>query len=203
MQLSDIITSVRTRTGYGDTDPILSDAVLTLLINDSLRRISLKENWPWLEVTGTANTVAATSALTLPANRKVRWLRYQDRNITYVNQRDTADYYGRTVAVPFFYTEESGVIHLLPAPIGVIPIEYGITKEADTVLVNPSDQPLLPDWARELLISDTSLLVARRKRDREMEKVYYAEGAITMAEILDECIKTTEGFTPRHTRTEG
>ena len=204
MQLSDIRTSIRLRTGYGDTDPILSDTVLTSLINDSLRRVSLKENWPWLDATGTANTVANTPSLTsLPANRKVRWLRYQGVEIPYTNPRNVVDFYGQTTSIPYFYTEESGIIVLLPTPSVVIPVEYGIVKDKDTVLVNGTDQPLMPDWATELLISDTCLLVARRKRDREMEKVYYAEFGITMSEILDECIKTTEGWTPRHTRQIG
>lgn len=196
MQLVDIRTSVKLRTGVGSTDPLFTDAVLNALINDSLRRVSVQQDWPWLEQTGTAATVAGTSTLTLPAFRKVRWLRWEDREVPFMNQRERSTYYNETGA-PEWYTEEAGSVILLPTPNAVYSIGYGIIRDKDTVLVADGDSPLIPDWAVELVISDTGLLVSRRKRDRDMEKVYYAEYMNFYSTVLDDIIQTTEGFLPR------
>lgn len=199
MQLIEIRNSVKRRAGLGDTDPLFTDTVMTALVNDSLRRVSVRQDWPWLEATGTTPTVAGTETLAgLPAFRKVRWLRWEDRELPFTTQRDRADWYGESGA-PERYTEEAGSVIMLPKPDAVYTVGYGIIKDKDTVLVADSDTPLIPDWAIELVISDTGLLVARRKRDREMERVYYAELMDFYNTVLDDIIQTTEGFVPRRT----
>lgn len=202
MQLSDIRDTVRRRAGIGDTDPLFTDTVMTALVNDSLRRVSVRQDWPWLDTAGSANTVAGTETLTLPSFRKVRWLRWEDREVTYATNRDRADWYDESGA-PERYTEEAGSVILLPKPDAVYAIAYGIVRAGETVLAADADVPLIPDWAIEMVISDTGLLVARRKRDREMERVYYAEFLDTYNTLLDDIIQTTEGFIPRRTGQRG
>ena len=63
MQLSEIRSQVRERTGVGVDDPILTNTVITSLINSAIRRMTVKFDWPWLEQIETKDTTADTSAL--------------------------------------------------------------------------------------------------------------------------------------------
>jgi len=202
MQLTDIRTEIRLRAGLAANDQYFTDAALLTLINAGLRRISLLQDWPWLEDNDTINTVAGSSVLALTGARKVRWVQNDDREIRYINYRDLTMAYGRE-GRPQFYTEDSGVYHLLPTPDSFYPIQVGYIVDTDGPLVAGTDEPLLPTWATDLLISDVCVLVSRRGRDRELERVFYSEFSNVYATLVDEIAQTTEGFTPRRTKDGG
>lgn len=201
MQLSEIREQVRVRMGIPNADQAITDTVLNLLINASLRRCSAKFDWPWLESTATFTSVADDPVIPEPADgiRKMRWVRESTRSIVYTNYRNYPDFVGYT-GRPTRYTEDGGQFVLLPTPDGAYDYEYGYVADNDSVLALDTDEPLMPDNAIDMLVSDVCILVSRRIRDREMEKVYYSEHLNTVRNLIDDIVETYEGITPRRTR---
>jgi hypothetical protein len=197
MQLSAIRTEVRTRSGLNSSDANFTDAILTTLINASLRQISIAEDWPWLQVTTTANTVAGTETISLAANcRKVVQMQYEHRDLRYVQFRDRHMYYALT-GYPSVFSESAGSYYIWPTPDAVYTIQYSYYRTTETALSADGDTPLLPDWAIDLLISKVCSLVARRNRDKDLENVFYAEYRQVLADIKDDIMRVTQGKTPK------
>ena len=202
MQLSEIRDNVRLRAGFSPSDQMFSDSVIDTFINASLRRVSTQYMWPWLEARATFTTTKGESDIPAPIGegiRKMRWVNHEDHNIPFRNYRDVTDYFGYE-GRPVFHTEEGGVFSLLPTPDAAYDIEYGYIIDTEPELTTDTDVPLIPDYAIDLLISDVCVLLARRDRDRDLEKVFYAEYRNTLNRLKDELIETTEGMLPRRTR---
>ena len=196
MQLSDIRTEIRTRMGLSASDTNFTDAVLTSIINVALREVSTFEDWPWLEVSTTVNTAASTETVSLAAAvRKVTSMRYQYRELLFRPYRDRNLFYGVT-GVPAAFSEKAGTWYIWPTPDAVYSLNYDyIRTEAD--LSGDTDEPLIPDWAVSLVIVYACVLCARRSRDRELEKVFYAQFADLMRTIKDDIRRVTLGHTAR------
>lgn len=202
MQLQDIRDEVRLRAGLGTNEGLFPDTVLTSLINSSIRRQTVMQDWPWLEVKGTVATVASTQTITIANRRKVNFLSIEGENLRRVAFRNLPDYYNRT-GRPQYWTSYADVIYLLPTPDAVYTVDYGVIDDAETALSSDTDEPTWPDWAIDVIISDVCVLVARRKTDREMEARFFGEFRFAVENILDDIRLAEEGEVPRRTRESG
>lgn len=197
MILSAIRTEVRTRCGLNSADANFTDAILLTLINAALRQISTVEDWPWMQVSTTAVTVAGTETITLAANcRKVNQMQYEYRDLRYVQFRDRHLYYGLT-GYPALFSEFAGSYYIWPKPDAVYTIDYTYYRLTEPTLAADGDSPLIPDWAIDLLISKVCSLVARRNRDKDLESVFYAEHRQILQDIRDDVMRVTQGKTPK------
>lgn len=195
MELSDIRDAVRRRTGLPSGDPIVADTPLTALINDAVRMVNNRSDWPWKEARGTTTTTANQATITISDYRKIRWLQIEDRELQFIPYRMTARFFNRT-GKPVYWTEDSGSIFLFPTPDATYTVSYGIMDKDDATLVNDTDEPSIPNNYIDLLIAQTAVLVARRKHDREMERVHYAELMLVVASVEDDIYPAFEGSTP-------
>ncbi len=152
-------------------------------------------DWPWLQSTGTVNTVANTEIITLPGHRKVEWMYIDNQKLEYENIRTRSEFKG-TTGRPYAWTQYGGNIYLLPTPNAVYTVEYGIQLDDDPSLSLDADTPLIPDWAVDMLIADTCMLVAKRMKDREMESVFFAERERFLRSIKDEIVSGTHPTLP-------
>jgi hypothetical protein len=203
MILSAIRTEVRTRTGYAVLDTDLTDAILTALVNVALRDISLEADWPWLETETTAVTVADTETIALANNvRKVTHMRYQYRNLKHVQYRDRNLYYGIS-GPPAVFSEAASSYYIWPTADAVYTIDDGYVITTETALSADGDAPFIPDWAVGLLISRTCMLAARRRRDKELESVFYAEYQGNLSNAKDNIMQVTLGLRPKRIGNKG
>lgn len=203
MQLTDIRDEVRLRMGLSSSDANFTDTHLNTLINAALRQVSTHEDWPWLEKLATAATVASTETITLASDvRKVTFMRHEYRELRYVNFRDRALYYNLT-GYPNTFSVYAGNWYIWPTPDAAYTISYGYIAKTEPTLSLDADEPLMPDWAISLCITYACVLAARRSRDRELEKVFYAEYADLMRTIRDDTRLVTLGLTPRRIGNRG
>jgi len=197
MILSAIQSEVRTRCGLNANDANFTDAILLVLINAALRQISTVEDWPWMQVSTTAVTVANTETISLASNcRKVNQMQYEYRDLRYVQFRDRHLYYGLT-GYPALFSEFAGSYYIWPTPDAVYTINYTYYRTTETALSAAGDSPLIPDWAIDLLIAKVCALVARRNRDKDLESVFYAEYRNALSDIRDDVMRVTQGKTPK------
>lgn len=202
MDLDVIRNEVRLRFGVSAVDQLYTDTTLATLINAAIRRVNSDQDWPWMEVSTTASTVADIQAITLATDvRRLIKMSFEQHEVRYVTQRNVADYFGATGA-PRFYTFQGGSWLLLPTPDQVYTVNYTYVKDADTQLSAGTDVPVIPDWAVDAAISYTCVFMARRGRDSGLEANYYGEYARTMEVLRDDVSKSIEGQTPRRTRVE-
>lgn len=202
MQLSDIRDEIRLKFGASPTDQLYTDANLTSLINSALRHFNLDQDWPWMEMEATANTVADTQAVVLASDiRRILRMSYEDRAVRYTNPRNIPDFYGKT-GKPRLYTYEAGTWKLLPTPDAVYSVTYTYMKDVEVTLSLDADVPATPDYAINAVIAFVCVLMARRSHDQDLISTFFAEYANLMDTLRDEVLKTEEGMLPRRTRVE-
>jgi hypothetical protein len=203
MDLTAIMLEVRTRTGYSASDTDLTDTILTSLVNSAIRQITLEADWPWLETFASDNTAAATEIITLNTDvRKVTSMQYEYRNLLYRPFRDRNLYYGLT-GVPAAFSVQAGSYYIWPTPDAVYSIDYGYVVTAETALSTGTDTPLIPDWASSLIITKTAMLCARRRRDHDLERVFYAEYQNVVRQVKANVVQVTLGLRPHRVGNRG
>ena len=185
----------------GVDDDYYTDAVLDLVINQALRHVSMQEDWPWLEDNSEVTLLANNPVIDITDIRKIRWVREGDRNISFQNYRSNArsfstDRKGR----PQNYVEESMSYRVLPTPDKEYTLKIGFTRASDNTLTGNGDEPLMPDWAIDLLITWSMVLLSRRGRDRDLAGMWFSQYRETLSRLRDEITRSTEGILPLKTR---
>lgn len=201
MQLSAIRDECRLRFGVSSADQLYTDNDLTTLVNAAIRTVNLDQDWPWLETATTAATTVGTNALTLASNiRRVVLMAFQNQEIRYFTRRAHSDFY-TAKGSPRFYTYNGGW-KIYPEPDKAYTLDYTYVVGNETALSADTDEPLIPDYGVDAVISRVCVMMSRRARDLELERNYFGEWARTMDLLRDEIRKTHEGQTPRRTRIE-
>jgi hypothetical protein len=200
MQLSVIRTNVYERLGTSSTDPNLSTAVLNNLINASIRAINLMQDWPWLVKTDATlvTTVPGQSSYT-PASdhRKTLYIRVGDlAMLTYKTEQDL-DRFSSFEGMPRYYTLENGTIRMFPTPEDAYPIRHVYVHNAPAVTTD-SAEPIIPDWAIDLLIAYTAMRAAARMRDPELMQLMQEEWRDVYRAMLDETRRSRALPVPQH-----
>jgi len=167
--LAEIRTRVRDRAGLTTTDTLVTEAVLTRIINAGLNTLALEADWPWLRVKTDLTTVAGQAEYDPPA----LWLRtisltHSDtgeplaRRHVKVLDRIPATSTGR----PFQYAVDGGKITLRYTPNGVLTLVHRYVKSEPT-LVDADDTPLLPEAYGQGLIEWCAAKAYTMKKDVE------------------------------------
>lgn len=202
MDLDGIRSEVRLRFGVSDADQLYTDTALATLINAAIRTVNLDQDWPWLETATTATTTIGSNNLSLAANmRRVVVMFFQNQEIRYFTRRAQADFY-TAKGSPRFYTYDGGGWRIYPEPDQEYTLDYTYVIGNETALSAGADEPLIPEYGIDAVISRVCVMMARRARDLELERNFYGEWARTMDLLRDEIRKTHEGQTPRRTRIE-
>lgn len=196
MTLADFRDLVRVRLGIPAGDALSQNAALDVLINAALRQTSVMKEWPWLE-----NTVQVVAEPTyggaisyVPTDfRKARYLTYESNDITFRPPREMARY--RTITgPPRFFTHKARSLWVLPKPDKFYQLE--LTYFRSQASLEAFDATWMPDWAMDLLIAQTCLLVARRYRNREQVQSYLQERDEILKSLQDDMVQHTQGLTP-------
>lgn len=201
MQLSTIRELVRDRVGLSADDSMAQDAVLNRLINAALRQVQTIAEWPWLEATA---TVAAESDGKIPTSgmtgfRKVAAVSEGENDLPYRSPRYRARY-KNVKGKPTCWTREAANFYTMPAPTADgydVTVRYHRTEPE---LTTDAQEPLMPDWAIDLLIAQVCILVARRFRNGEQTNHYIIEREEALRALRDEITLVGQGTTPMRVR---
>lgn len=167
-QLQTIRTEILETAGLASDDPRFPDATLNRIINRALRALSAEHDWPWMEASETITTAANDAEYSPAADwAETKRLRYEDRDLQQYQAADAQQYANDTGEPVGFYIEED-LIHIVPVPDGVYPIEH-IYYSYVTALSGDTDTPALPDRYVDYLVWHALKQVAARIRD---EKLY-------------------------------
>lgn len=203
MQLSQIRTRVRQRAGVSTGDSAVTDSVLTDLINDANRKISLLFDWSWLvDVDGDWTSLTAGQRaypITVPEDewRKTLILIANGNQQLRPVQPQTVHRYANITGSPRFYAVQGTTIYIAPTPDIAYDVFHVYVKEVAT-LVNDTDVPEIEDWAVDLLIDKAAILVARRLRDSKLRVELESEFAQTLDSMKDEVRRTRQLPKPQH-----
>jgi hypothetical protein len=165
----DVQASVQARGYQSDT------AAQQLTIAQSVaRRVYAMRRWPFLEGSATANTVAGTPTVALPAGvdrvdavRLTFGTDYTEPDYLPYNQVRDLAYKDRTTDTPAYWTLGPGEtsIYFFPTPDRAYTVDFD-TIRAPTI---PADAvtalPYLPDTFRDVLAAGSCAEVASRQRD--------------------------------------
>ena len=144
--LTNLIDVVRSQT-LAEADDV-SDANLTLFLNQGIRRLSTMFRWPWLEASYDVDVVAATASYALPSDfRRLFVVKDADARITLTRltleealERWGGDPPSGSQAHWYYVWNES--IYLLPVPDTTESAAYTLYyQKAPTLLSAGSDTP--------------------------------------------------------------
>ena len=202
-QLTAIRTEVRERMGLSTGDTAVTDAILTDLVNAANRKISLYHDWPWL-VQDNDDFVATVVGqrkydVTVPADdwRKTLVLVVDGDQVLSPKQPQDIHRYANQTGFPYFYAISGTDIYLAPTPDAVYTVLHMYVKDP-AVLSGDTDVVAVEDWAIDLLIEQTCVLVAKRLRDDSLARSFQEELSITLESMRDEVRRTRQLPLPRH-----
>jgi hypothetical protein len=161
MDLTTLRAETRTRTGVPADDSLITDAVLTQLVNAALQHISTERDWPWLEKTTTVDTVGGTATYAVPAD----WI----RSVSVIGASgvplrrtpiDELDYMTGS-GTPRFFGIFGDQIVVRPTPSGVETLIHRYLATAP-VLAADGDTPTMPAVYHHALVAFASYLLFRR-----------------------------------------
>lgn len=165
--LAEIRTEVLETAGLASDDSRFPTATLNRIINRSLRNLSAEHDWPWNQDSETISTVAGTQAYTPAASwQKTLRLRYNSRDLSEYQSRDTAQYDEDTGSPVGFFIERD-LIHFVPTPNGVYAVEH-VFSATETTLSADGNTPNLPDRYIDWLVNLCLVQVATRIRDMDL-----------------------------------
>lgn len=183
--LTSLTTNVLNKLGLPSTDGLITSSVVTDALNVAIQQISTNQEWPWLYLEDTFQTVAGTALYNLPpANIMLKWIAYKDDALDLVQRQDlvrVSQIQGR----PTIYAESGDNIILGPVPDGVYTISRGYYQR-EPLLVNGSDSPLLPDVFADYAATVAAKTLCITLRDTDRYALLSKEEKLWEARISDE-----------------
>lgn len=170
MNLTALITAVRTRLGVPTTDAFMSDTNLTDLINAGLEYATSQGDWYWLETTESVNTTNAVEYVTPNASSQRTIGLYDSTGIPL--QRVRIDELRRfpaaaTGANTRYFSALGARLYLRPVPNGTIALTHDyVTSEPR--LASGSDTPLMPSQFHDV-IADYACYFANLRQGQVQE----------------------------------
>jgi len=171
MQLQNIQLAVRDQMGLPTDDGVLTDTVLTRLINRALEVFSARADWPWLEAATTQ--VSADASVAFPADT-IRILSIRVDGEVFVMKpisTDMADELSvaTTAAGTSPYYALQGLNFLpRPAPTGSTTYAIRYLLKEPAALSSPTDEPTTPDAWIQAVIELTVAFGYRQIRNAPM-----------------------------------
>lgn len=200
MQLSDIRTRVRNRLGLSSSDSDVADALLTELINDSVRYVNLLADWDWLVKQGTDTLVIDQLEYTLPNDFRSMLNVYIEQKPLARIQPAELPRYSDYKMQPRRYAVYDGKLFVDTKPVKAATITY-YYLQTETELSDGTDEPAIPDWAINLVIARTAHMVAIRLRDADMVRLVEKELSDAMRLVRGEALRARRSVRP-HVRSD-
>lgn len=162
MDLLALRSNVRTRMGVPGNDALITDSVLTQLVNGALHAVEGEFDWPWLEKIATGTLAVSSATQATPAD----WTRTISVQVGDYPELEKADIsrlrrMSPAVGRPEFFAVFGSDLHLRPIPGTALTFSHlYIGQEPD--LVANADTPLLPATYHHALIEFAAYLGFRR-----------------------------------------
>lgn len=152
--------------GLPTTDSLITDTVLTALINEAIHTLEYEGEWWWLEGTETLNATVGNSTLTPSSTNYSR-----TKSLTYTTGQDLdlkdiafLDILLPSQGPPAFYGFWGNIIHIRPkADTSYSFTHRYLKRELD--LASGSDTPLVPDRFTPAIVEYAAYLGYRRSND--------------------------------------
>lgn len=196
MNLTALITAVRTRIGVPSTDAFYTDTVVTAEINAALQYITSLGDWEWLEKSETIATVNATQSYNVAADA-MRTIDVVDPNGIPLARRniDEIDFMGTaTGSYTRFYAQNKNALVVFPIPNGVWNLKHRYV--ASEPYLTGTDTPLMTAQWQESLIAYSAYLLEQRAGNvaqAEAHKTAFADFLSSMQTRADRRAVTTGG----------
>jgi hypothetical protein len=204
MQLQTVRAAVIQEMGISSTDTAITTAVLDKLVYAAQRKIDLIHDWPWLHKTDATWTATVadqaiyTAASDLASDwRKTLFIVIDGDNMLVPKQKQEIKRYANQTGQPRFFAAEGNEIVLAPTPDAVYTIEHEYIH-VPTEVTSGTAHLISYDWAIDLLIAQTCIMVARRLRDPEMAGMFQRSYDDILETLHDEVRRTRQLPTPRH-----
>lgn len=172
MDLTALRTAVRTRLGVPSTDPQLTDANLTDLVNAANHYLETEWDWPWLETTEDIATVIGTATIT-PAAGWMRTIDLRISNGVVLNRRpiEELDFLASAgTGEPRLWCVAGGTITLFPTPSAVLTLKHRYVR-SEPDLASGGDTPLVPASFHSAIVEYAAHLAYRRTRSDDKAKI--------------------------------
>jgi len=187
MELSQIRTEVRDRVGIDAQDAMATDATLNRMINAALREVANMRDWDW-------QTVEEEISLSVGVNKYDRgYLARSSTRLSYESNGDNlrlvtpraAAAYQRYSGPPQVWYVQAGQLVVYPTPTKVDTLIHTYMS-AEEALEQDDDEPLVPDYAIDLVIVKAALKVAARTDDTSKYQLLSAAEADIVSSLIDE-----------------
>lgn len=187
--LTNLIARVYEAVGFPTDDGTITSSAVTSFLNRALERIATEKDWPWLEFTTTHSTAAGTATITPPTGWTRTQFLYIGSSELELRQRRDLIRLAEVTGRPTLYAEQGDTLVLAPTPNGVYTVNHGYIKK-ENVLSSGSDTTLIPTEYAQLVVAGAGANVARRLRDRQMEKMFEDEYARELSKVVDNVRRT-------------
>ena len=176
MQLQTLQDEVRIRAGVDGADAMATDAILTSLINAAIREVSNMRDWDWYVTSETITTVVGQIpyARNAAARKTIRVEDGVSGELLVPVTAEAAARYNDHEGYPALWFVGGGSLHLLPQPSVVRAIKHVYTT-SETALSGATDEPLIPDYAIDLVIVKAALKLAARMDNTSMHRLLAKE----------------------------
>lgn len=154
MNLTNLLSAVRTRLGLPASDAFFSDQNLTDLVNAGLTYVTGKHDWYWLETAETLTTTASTESLATAATSQ-RTIALYDSTGVQLEWKSLSDLVKIPAAakadVHRFFGYKGSTIVLRPVPNSGATALTHIYRGTEPRLVTGSDTPLMPSQFHDVI----------------------------------------------------
>lgn len=162
MDVADYTVEIRREMGAKDDDPVISDEICLWALNNALKTIATDKDWPWLYTEETFNSAANDSQYDLPAGyTRSAFITFDGGGPIEPSTRITHAQDRVTTGVPSSYVIEGTQLRLYPTPRSVAPVVHAY-YQAEPALVDPTDEPLLPDAYSNWAVLEAAIEVSIR-----------------------------------------
>ena len=173
----DAISEVRALCGLSSSDDIVADADMLVLVNTAARRLSTEYNWPWLQAKSTITLVVGTAEYSLPSDcLVVEALFYaaDGQELKHRTLRRVIEAQIGADSYPTDYIVQGLNLEVGPTPADAVDLTLFYRKQ-ETKAAATTDTYLIYDWAWDLLVSRTAILLAGRLKDSELRRLMTEE----------------------------
>ena len=178
MDVDGFETAIRTRMGLNANDPVFTDAVLLVLINAALQRVTSEEDWDWNEKSETIATAASDQDEAVAADY-MRTLGLYEADGKPLERVDFDMIQNLTTAESAnvrYFCVSGTQIFLRPVPNGIFNLTHRYIA-TEPALASGSDTPVIPTQYHDAVADYATYLAYKRVGNPNEAGVFLEEYA--------------------------
>jgi len=193
MELQDMRTAVLYRAGMDPLDGMVPSAVLNSFINGAIRQVTIMQDWDWNWSSETITSVVDQDAYDRAADARKTDMVHDIVDgglLEQINPRmahrynPTQVYSGRTSIARFWYVQ-NGQLYLVPTPQSIRTYNH-VYVSTETILVNDTDEPGIPDYAIDIVLVKAAMMVTARTDNTSQHRLLADEERDLLDSLDDE-----------------